>query len=90
MFHVLATQHYSSGVIIPYITWAKVLIQRLSAGNGDWDDPNISSNLTEVFPWAPRLHWRTYQQHPMTLQTTVFLHWSGLLWTQHCEGWLLQ
>lgn len=63
MSHELATQYNPSGVIVAYITWAKVLIQRLSAGKRDWDDPNISYSLLEVFPWAPCLHWQTYLQH---------------------------
>lgn len=50
MYRVLATQYDPLGVIIPYTTRAKVLIQKLWAKQRNWDDPNLPPDLLAA--WA--------------------------------------
>lgn len=49
IYRVLASQYDPLGVIIPYTTRAKVLIQRLWAKKRSWDDPNLPTELLEAW-----------------------------------------
>lgn len=56
MYRVLATQYDPLGVIIPYTTRAKVLIQKLWAKRRNWDDPNLPPELLAAWvSWEKEL-----------------------------------
>ncbi|XP_034536205.1 uncharacterized protein LOC117810467 [Notolabrus celidotus] len=49
IYKVLARQYDPLGVIIPYTTRAKILVQRLWAKKRGWDDPNLPSDIVEAW-----------------------------------------
>ncbi|XP_049330100.1 uncharacterized protein LOC111189521 [Astyanax mexicanus] len=49
IYRVLASQYDPLGVIIPYTTRAKVIVQRLWAKKRSWDDPNLPAELLEAW-----------------------------------------
>ncbi|KAK7881024.1 hypothetical protein WMY93_030613 [Mugilogobius chulae] len=49
VYKVLARQYDPLGIIIPYTTRAKVLVQRLWAKKRSWDDPNLPPEIIEAW-----------------------------------------
>lgn len=47
IYRVLETQYDPLGFILPFTTWAKLLIQRLWDKQREWDDPNMPEDLLE-------------------------------------------
>lgn len=56
MYQALATQYDPLGMIIPFSTRVKVLIQQLWAKKRDWDDPNLPLDLLDAWSkWEKEL-----------------------------------
>lgn len=49
VYKVLARQYDPLGIIIPYTTRAKVLVQRLWAKKRSWDDPNLPQEIIQAW-----------------------------------------
>lgn len=47
-YHVFATQYDPLGVILPFTTQAKVIIQQLWDKHRDWDDPMLPEHLLQA------------------------------------------
>lgn len=56
IYKVLAQQYDPLGVIIPYTTQAKVLLQKLWMQKRSWDDPNLPLDILEAwYSWEREL-----------------------------------
>ncbi|KAI2646455.1 Polyprotein P3 [Labeo rohita] len=76
IYRVLASQYDPLGYLIPYITRAKILVQRLWDKKRDWDDPQLPKDLlTSWHEWEeelsgleeislPRCYSRSQKDHP--------------------------
>ncbi|KAL0194586.1 hypothetical protein M9458_008158, partial [Cirrhinus mrigala] len=76
IYRVLASQYDPLGYLIPYITRAKILVQRLWDKKHDWDDPQLPKDLlTSWHEWEkelsgleetslPRCYSRSQKDHP--------------------------
>nr|XP_061832460.1 uncharacterized protein LOC133616862 [Nerophis lumbriciformis] len=49
IYKVLARQYDPIGIIIPYTTRAKILVQRLWAKKRSWDDPNLPPDILQAW-----------------------------------------
>lgn len=49
VYKVLARQYDPLGIIIPYTTTAKILVQKLWAKKRSWDDPNLPPEIIEAW-----------------------------------------
>lgn len=49
VYRVLARQYDPLGIIIPYTTRAKVLVQKLWAKKRSWDDPNLPPEIVKAW-----------------------------------------
>lgn len=48
-YQVLASQYDPLGFIVPFTTWAKVIIQQLWSTRRDWDDPELPLDLRDAW-----------------------------------------
>ncbi|KAL0171405.1 hypothetical protein M9458_031716, partial [Cirrhinus mrigala] len=76
IYRVLASQYDPLGYLIPYITRAKILVQRLWDKKRDWDDPQLPKDLLTLwYEWEeelsrleeislPRCYSRSQKDHP--------------------------
>ncbi|KAI2646049.1 Gag-Pro-Pol polyprotein [Labeo rohita] len=56
IYRVLASQYDPLGVILPYTTRAKVIVQQLWMTHRDWDDPQLPSELQQAWTaWEEEL-----------------------------------
>ncbi|KAL0153645.1 hypothetical protein M9458_051010 [Cirrhinus mrigala] len=56
IYRVLASQYDPLGVILPYTTRAKVIVQQLWMTHQDWDDPQLPSELQRAWTaWEEEL-----------------------------------
>ncbi|KAK7939924.1 hypothetical protein WMY93_003250 [Mugilogobius chulae] len=57
IYRVLARQYDPLGLLIPYTTRAKILVQRLWGKKRDWDDPHLPEDLLHLWnAWVSELH----------------------------------
>lgn len=57
IYRVLARQYDPLGLLIPYTTRAKILVQRLWSKKRDWDDPNLPGDVLQLWHvWESELH----------------------------------
>ncbi|KAE8281784.1 hypothetical protein D5F01_LYC19167 [Larimichthys crocea] len=57
IYRVLARQYDPLGLLIPYTTQAKILVQRLWSKKRDWDDPQLPTDLLQEWhAWESELH----------------------------------
>ncbi|KAE8289495.1 hypothetical protein D5F01_LYC11197 [Larimichthys crocea] len=57
IYRVLARQYDPLGLLIPYTTRAKILVQRLWSKKRDWDDPQLPTDLLQQWhAWESELH----------------------------------
>lgn len=47
IYRVLATQYDPLGLLLPYITRAKVIVKHLWNQQRQWDDPNLPPDLLQ-------------------------------------------
>lgn len=56
IYRVLASQYDPLGVILPYTTRAKVIVQQLWVNHRDWDDPQLPGELRQAWiDWEEEL-----------------------------------
>lgn len=56
IYRVLARQYDPLGLLIPYTTRAKILVQRLWGRKRDWDDPHLPADLLQLWhEWVSEL-----------------------------------
>ncbi|KAL0171399.1 hypothetical protein M9458_031710, partial [Cirrhinus mrigala] len=58
IYRVLASQYDPLGVILPFTTRAKVIVQQLWAKNRNWDDPQLPEDLQQAWKaWEAELQY---------------------------------